>query len=127
MHEAWIMSLGASRARGLDDLSRSVSGVEQRGRSRSIMSRLHGDLAGDSGRCLHCGVLAGTRAEWYLSRARRMSEAWIISLGASRTAGQRGHTSLSTTLYRAEPAFTKIMHDESLELCGISIQRQRAL
>ena len=46
MHEAWITSLGASRARGLDDLSRSVSGVEQRGRSRSIMSWLHGDLVG---------------------------------------------------------------------------------
>ena len=46
MHEAWITSLGSSRARGLDDLSRSVSGVEQRGRSRSIMSWLHGDLVG---------------------------------------------------------------------------------
>ena len=103
-------------------------GVEQRGRtSRSIMSRLHGDLAGDSGRCLHCGALAGIRAEWYLSRARRMSEAWVISLGASRTAGQRGRTSLSTTLYRAGFACAKIMHEVSLELCGISIQRQRAL
>jgi hypothetical protein len=56
-----------------------------------------------------------------------MSEAWIISLGASRTAGQRGHTSLSTTLYRAGPVFTKIMHDESLELCGISIQRAKSV
>ena len=103
-------------------------GVEQRGRtSRSIMSRLHGDLAGDSGRCLHCGTLAGIRAEWYLNRARRVSEAWIIGLEASVTAEQRGRTSLSTTLYRAGLACAKIMHDESLELCGISIQRQRAL
>ena len=103
-------------------------GVEQRGRtSRSIMSRLHGDLAGDSGRCLHCGALAGIRAEWYLSRARRVSEAWVISLGASRTAGQRGRTSLSTTLYRAGLAFTKIMHEESLELCGISIQKAKSV
>ena len=97
MHEAWITSLGSSRVRDLEDSSRSVSGVEQRGRSRSIMSRLHGDLAGDSGRCLHCGALAGIRAEWYLSRARRVSEAWIIGLGASRTAEQRVRTSLSTT------------------------------
>ncbi len=45
VHGAWITSLG-SRVRGLEDLSRSVSGVEQRGRSRSIMSWLHGDLVG---------------------------------------------------------------------------------
>ena len=64
MHEAWITNLGASCARGLDDLSRSISGVEQRGRSRSIMSWLHGDPAGDSGRCVHCGAVAGIGAEW---------------------------------------------------------------
>ena len=53
--------------------------AEQRGRtSRSITSRLHGDLAGDSSRCVHRGVLAGIWAEWYLSRARRVLEAWIM-------------------------------------------------
>jgi hypothetical protein len=65
VHEAWITSLGSSRVRGLEDSSRSVSGVEQRGRSRSIMSWLHGDPAGDSGRCVHCGAVAGIRAEWF--------------------------------------------------------------
>ena len=56
-----------------------------------------------------------------------MSEAWIIGLGVSRTAGQRGRTSLSTALYRAGLAFTKIMHEESLELCGISIQKAKSV
>ena len=54
--------------------------AEQRGRtSRSVTSRLHVNLAGDSGRCVHCGYWRVSWAkEWYLSRAHRGFEAWIM-------------------------------------------------
>jgi hypothetical protein len=51
----------ASRVRGHGYIVQKLLVLaEQRGRtSRSITSRLHVNLAGDSGRCVHCGVLAG--------------------------------------------------------------------
>ena len=103
--------------------------MEQRGRtSRSITSRLHGDLAGDSGRCVHCGVLAGIRAEWYLSRARRVLEAWISGLGASRVSGAEGSY---VTIHHMIPGRVRvcakvIVHDFELRTARVYLYTGRA-